>query len=294
MFFFVCDGGHWTISLPAVPFRAHVTTFTGVLLCRYAADMASQHFQISLEKTGMVVRVWGFSHKQMALVTAILEHMRDFQCDSQPFAMVKETLIRQHRNSLKKRERYARSLRLQMLMGYEWPASDLIAELESVTVADLLGHVASVLNQGFLKALTHGNQPAEFCREVVDTTTRVLGIKSLPREAFPDVPVHEVPAGEHWLVVPTVNEADDTSMVECYYQIGGADDRHYVLTDLLVDLMSEPIFNELRTNQQLGYADQPRRWAKGGQAIHTGALFSCAAGTRWVVRSDSPMVTSVS
>jgi secreted Zn-dependent insulinase-like peptidase len=220
--------------------------------CRYAANMASQQFQISLEKHGLLICMGGFSHKQLELYVAIIEHMRDFVADPQPFEMIREQLTRQHRNSMKSRGRHARSLRLQMLLGHEWSAAEIIAELRAATSVELIAHVSEVLKAGFPKVLVHGNQPAEFSETVGAIATSVLSLTALPAADFPVTPVRAVSAGEHWLVAPNPNEGDDTSVVECYFQIGGADDRHYVLTDMVVDLMSEPIFNELRTKEQLG------------------------------------------
>ena len=69
-----------------------------------------------------------------------------------------------------------------------------------------------------------------------------------------------------------VGQADNNSYIEVYYQIGGADTREFVLSQFMQDIMQEPLFNELRTNQQLGYSvNCSYRMTHG----HLGFLVTC-------------------
>lgn len=64
----------------------------------------------------------------------------------------------------------------------------------------------------------------------------------------------QLPMGERCIVVSAKNEDDATSVVINYYQIGHQlDHEQREMLRVLVALMNEDIFAELRTKQALGY-----------------------------------------
>ena len=49
------------------------------------------------------------------------------------------------------------------------------------------------------------------------------------------------------------NEAHKTSCIETIYQVGVQNTRDNMLVELFIQLINEPCFNTLRTQEQLGY-----------------------------------------
>lgn len=53
-------------------------------------------------------------------------------------------------------------------------------------------------------------------------------------------------------VYEAINEVHSSSSVETYYQCGVHETRANMLLELLADILAEPCFNYLRTQEQLG------------------------------------------
>ena len=57
----------------------------------------------------------------------------------------------------------------------------------------------------------------------------------------------------HLITSPTVDPADNNTLVEVYFQMGKDELTNRVLVDLLEHVLDEPFYNELRTKEQFGY-----------------------------------------
>ena len=55
------------------------------------------------------------------------------------------------------------------------------------------------------------------------------------------------------IVVPTIDPKEPNTSVEIYLQIGKDNIEERVSIDLLVQILYEPMFDQLRTKEQLGY-----------------------------------------
>lgn len=85
-------------------------------------------------------------------------------------------------------------------------------------------------------------------------------IMNLPQEngmekkQFKDVQVHSIPLGATYIRVKSLLSNDKNSVIKNYYQIGRSTTESTCLLELLVKVMREPLFNLIRTQEQLGYA----------------------------------------
>lgn len=64
----------------------------------------------------------------------------------------------------------------------------------------------------------------------------------------------EIPTGATYLKVKSFLSNDKNSIIKNYYQIGKNSIESECLLELLVKIVREPLFNSLRTQQQLGYS----------------------------------------
>lgn len=65
--------------------------------------------------------------------------------------------------------------------------------------------------------------------------------------------IHQIPLGSSVLRVKSLRQFDKNSVVKNYYQIGKADLRTECIAEFLVNVLNEPLFDVLRTHEQLGY-----------------------------------------
>lgn len=63
----------------------------------------------------------------------------------------------------------------------------------------------------------------------------------------------KLPIGSNYLRCKSFHPKDDNSVITNFYQIGPLSYRTCILTDLLVMIIQEPLFDNLRNKEQLGY-----------------------------------------
>lgn len=68
-----------------------------------------------------------------------------------------------------------------------------------------------------------------------------------------DIHTFKLPIGSNYLRCQSFNPKDENTLTMNYYQIGPLSYRSMALIDLLALIVHEPLFNKLRTNEQLAY-----------------------------------------
>ena len=129
---------------------------------------------------------------------------------------------------------------------------NLISTFFYFQLKDFSGKFLSAL---YLQGLVQGNLTEQQAREVdVKLRTR-LASSPLPSHCVTDVRCLKLPAGVNTVRCDSLASSSDTNtLVTNYYQAGPGTVRDQVLLDTLVLMMEEPVFDTLRTQEQLGYA----------------------------------------
>jgi nardilysin len=65
--------------------------------------------------------------------------------------------------------------------------------------------------------------------------------------------IHQIPLGSSFLKVKSMRQHDRNSVIKNYYQIGKATIKNECMAEFLVSVINEPLFDTLRSHQQLGY-----------------------------------------
>ena len=103
--------------------------------------------------------------------------------------------------------------------------------------------------------LVHGNISQESASKLLTQLQGALSYAPLTPDQY-DIPVVvEIPLGVSTIRRWTQNPDDDNSVISSYFQFAQheVDMRNSLLTEVIEVFMTEPMFNELRTKQQLGY-----------------------------------------
>jgi len=219
----------------------------------YAARLAEMEYQFSALKNGYVIRLYGFNEKLPVLLSLILKQMKEFEIDEQKLSVSKEQLVRRLKNAKLDPANAARSYRLQLLDTQRWDEAAHADVIASLQLDEVKGFAKTFFKEMYLKMLVHGNLSAVAAADLGKEVVSTLEITKLSLPMHPVERIVGIEPGTWALKVNNANADDDNSVLEIYYQIGGNELSHLVMTDLLQDIMSEPIFNELRTNQALGY-----------------------------------------
>ena len=127
-----------------------------------------------------------------------------------------------------------------------------------------------------------GNLDSETAIALVDSAQNKLGFQPLAREEILDIrAVALKPNNCYQIEIPLRDEKNENCCALSYFEIGPMrDDMKLKLTNkILMQIIDEPFFNDLRTQQQLGYVvfsrDFQTRDILGNQLLVQSAKKSC-------------------
>jgi Secreted/periplasmic Zn-dependent peptidases, insulinase-like len=78
-------------------------------------------------------------------------------------------------------------------------------------------------------------------------------LKAMQKKQFPKQEVIVTPACSYSIVTPTIDPQEPNTAVEVYFQCGKDDLMDRITVDLLVQIMYEPLYDQVRTKEQFGY-----------------------------------------
>lgn len=234
----------------------------------YQANNANLAFDLGIRDLDIEASFSGFSDKLGDLVRVVFQQLVAAEITPAAFTVMRDELVREYRNLNLKPAMKARYLRLQLLEHAAFSVEDKISVLAEVELEDVVRFRDEAMWRGdvAMRALIHGNSS---CAGAIELQTEVEELlseciqrpapaRSSPRERAQSlVPPHttELPVTTNGILLRDMSEHDEetNSAVEVYYQIGKCGYEDVAYAELLHQLMAEPLFDHLRTRQQLGY-----------------------------------------
>jgi secreted Zn-dependent insulinase-like peptidase len=228
----------------------------------YAATLAGSSYELTANERGWSLEVHGFSHKLGKLLRRVLAELHALACSPCDEPTLSRVLTRYRvrlQNANFDPSALCTSERLRCLEAHRTTPEDRLAVLDSVTPSALTARLDHVLrSQGVrLVAYAGGNLArAEACAlfddalEALGQPKRLATLPPLPRCA-------SLPAGESMHTAMGKNPQDVNAAVDLFWQIGVDGVNSAAVSarlNLLEHIMFEPLFDTLRTKQQLGYS----------------------------------------
>nr|XP_058959294.1 insulin-degrading enzyme-like isoform X2 [Pocillopora verrucosa] len=223
----------------------------------YAAEIAGVHYKLENTMYGIFLSIKGYNHKQPVLLKKIFERMANFQVDPKRFPLIKERCEIALKNFVAEPpHQHALYYTSFLLEELAWHKDDLLEALEEVTLEKLKAFIPDLLGRLHIECLFHGNLTKE---EALDTAELVEKIIKEDSKTKPLLPLQlirhreiQLPDGCSYLF-EVQNEVHNNSSLEIYYQCDLQATKSNVLLELFCQVISEPCFNTLRTQEQLGY-----------------------------------------
>ncbi|TMW57430.1 hypothetical protein Poli38472_003355 [Pythium oligandrum] len=225
----------------------------------YHASVAELMYSLRVKESGLELLFGGFNDKLATLVQVVTDKLFTGAIKLERFEPIRQDMLREYRNSLIKPAHKARYLRLQLLERHAFPVDTAIAALESASTDRLMAFVSGTLwtSGAFLATFAHGNVSSTTADEMKQIVEHGLELVSTPLQPqnWPARHIHKLPVVESGLRIEAKSERaeEKNSQVEYYFQFGEHDVRLLAYADLLHQLMEEPLFDTLRTKQELGY-----------------------------------------
>lgn len=215
----------------------------------YPATLAGLGFSISPNTRGLDLSISGYSDKQLVLLDRILEQMSDIKNSEPVFERVKQQLMRDWRNQEKQPPYGQLFAELSVtLFSPQWSVKERLSALGEVTFEDLETFADSLFSGGQGRVLLYGNYTAKQARGVAKKVSRLM-----PKNrqlALQPAQVVKLKSGDKWGWL-TVEHPD--SALLGYLQSPGDSIEEQALAAVLQQAIGADFFNELRTEQQLGY-----------------------------------------
>ncbi|KAG7303562.1 hypothetical protein JYU34_012091 [Plutella xylostella] len=220
----------------------------------YPADMADLSHSLSIGDKGLMLRVAGYSQNLHLLVDLITKGMRQATEDVTPslFEAVREVRARNYHNVLIKPVKLAKDVRMHILLEPYISPRHKAAEIHNVTLDELKEFGRSLFDRMYAQVLIQGN--LHWTNALKISERAFANLKWGELDEIPMVHVHQLPLGSRVARVLSLNPHSTNSIVTDYYQAGTSNPKDTAILEVLMMLMEEPVFDALRTKEQLGYS----------------------------------------
>ncbi|KAL7152177.1 hypothetical protein ABFS83_04G079600 [Erythranthe nasuta] len=224
----------------------------------YQASVAKLETSVSLYGDKLELKLYGFNDKLSVLLSKVLSIAKSFSPKDDRFRVIKEDMERTLRNTNMKPLSHSAYLRLQVLCQSFWDVEDKLCLLSDLSFADLKAFIPELLSQLYIEGLCHGNMLEEEAIQISEIFKSNFPVKPLPYELRHKESVLCLPSSADLVKdIRVKNNLETNSVVELYFQIEPEEGTELIklkaLTDLFDEIVEEPLFNQLRTKEQLGY-----------------------------------------
>ncbi|KAF8136542.1 Metalloenzyme, LuxS/M16 peptidase-like protein [Boletus edulis] len=233
----------------------------------YDADLAGLAYNLGAHSLGVAISLSGYNDKLPDLAQRIVEAVRNLQVRQDRLEVMKEKLKHQWENffmlqSYQLSDYYARHI----LTHGAWTVEEQLQEISGITAEEVKSHSVRLLADVHIRILALGNLYKHQAIALSKDVERIL--RSKPLSSIPTDLSLILPEGCNYAwTTPVRNPNEANSALSYYLHLGQlTDPRQRVIGLLLVQMMSEPAFNALRTKEQLGYVVSCSRWYLPGDS----------------------------
>ncbi|XP_027334300.1 nardilysin-like [Abrus precatorius] len=224
----------------------------------YQASIAKLETSVSYFGDMLELKVYGFNEKLPVLLSKFFSVSRSFMPTEDRFKVIKEDMKRTLKNTNMKPLSHSTYLRLQVLCKSFYDVDEKLHYLNDLFLEDLKAFIPELLSQLYVEGLCHGNLSEEEAISISNIFKMNFPVNPLPIELRHAERVICLPSSSNLVRdVGVKNKLEKNSVVELYFQIeqdcGMESIKLKALIDLFDEIVEEPLFNQLRTKEQLGY-----------------------------------------
>jgi insulysin len=214
------------------------------------AHAVGMEFLLTSTSYGVHVRVEGYSESVSKLLDIVLQTMNGPSFDH--FKEVKENVKSMYSLEGCPPYRRARIMMNYLVAGTQWTYEQYAAELEHIDANDIKNFFPRLLRENYIEALMHGNLSVDDALRIASRIENAVHGRSPPQWQWPVHRNVNLPPGSNYTYQMVVN--DNNKSIEYYLFIGMIPDyiaRAKLL--LLSQVLREPLYDQLRNQEKLGY-----------------------------------------
>ncbi|KKZ60738.1 insulysin [[Emmonsia] crescens] len=222
----------------------------------YDAELGGLDYSLSASVFGLEMSVTGYNDKMAVLLEKVLHSMRDFKVKPDRFKIVKERMADAFSNAEYQQPYYQVANVTRYLTAEKaWINEQLAAELEHIEPEDVAAFFPQLLRQTHVELLGHGNLYKEDVLKMANMVESAFHVRPLPQSQWHVRRNIILPPGSNYIYEKTLKDpANVNHCIEYYLFVGNLMDPQLRAKSLLFgQLTNEPAFDQLRTQEQLGY-----------------------------------------
>jgi len=220
------------------------------------ANAAGIYFSLDPTKLGVEVEVYGYFEKQTDLLDIILPVLsgEELELDEETLDYVLQefdmSLIGSfYQDATSESFVYLR----EFLVNPEFTADELLEVVFDITIEDIKEFWNSFKQSMRITIIGYGNFSPDDLSDISNKTLKYLPLES-PSDAKITLPqVIQLPAPCSYVCSVSARSEDSDAAIIVHFQVGSLNYIEAVLAQLTDQIMSELVFEKLRTEEQLGY-----------------------------------------
>ncbi len=223
----------------------------------YPALLAGLGFNFYRHSQGISMRVSGYNDKQLLLLEDLLASIAEQDFDEDRFERIRREMVLSLQNTVARRpsSQLMDQIRRAVNSG-EYDEAELISALETMTLDTLRDYREAFWQSARVEALIYGNYPQTAIGELASALDAVLGEGQGSPALAPKVLA--VDAGESLQLEASIQH--DDAVVAWYLQGAGQTWKDRANVALTAQIVQSGFFQQLRTEQQLGYIVSSFAW----------------------------------
>jgi insulysin len=222
----------------------------------YDAHLAGLGASIEFTSKGFQLILSGFNDKLDLFATKVLSALKDFKPDKATYVRVKDQMEQEYGN-WNTQQPYAHASYYATLgsESMQYKIEDLRATIKKIDISNLDGFLSKSLKRSYGTAMVIGNINDEDALRLTSIVEGVFPFTPLDAQdrSFRQVVEYPLATVGHRMKNPEPNENDINSAASLYFQLPSRAPKDYMYVELLGEVLEQPFFNSLRTQQQLGY-----------------------------------------
>ncbi|EMD38222.1 hypothetical protein CERSUDRAFT_82469 [Gelatoporia subvermispora B] len=234
----------------------------------YDADLAGLSYNFASQMLGLYVTLTGYNDKLHVLAHHVLERARSLQIVPERLQVMKDQAKRDWENFfLGQPYRLSDYYGRYLMAEKQWTVDEKLAELSSISAQEIEEHVRNLFESINMRILVVGNLHKDEAVKFTEMAEAILHAKPIsPSEV---VERCLIPPDASNYVWPSLvrNLKEPNNSLTYYIHMGSFLKPHLRVTAaLLAQILAEPAFNVLRTQEQLGYIVSCSQWTSTGES----------------------------
>ncbi|XP_063845990.1 nardilysin-like [Scylla paramamosain] len=220
----------------------------------YPANMAQYVYSFISGNQGLLLKVNGFNQKLPQVLDLLLHHIENFgkTLDEKTFQEMRQQHIKGYYSSVLKPDKVRNDLRLAVLQDVHWTCLQKLQETKTATIKDILEEfVPHIFSPSNVRVLVQGNNTREEAKELYGLVKKRL--RPPPEQPLMELCTNELAKGSWAVRAKAVNPANTNTSIISYYQHKQGSLKLEVMHEFIDMVMEGPVFDQLRTKEQLGY-----------------------------------------